>query len=456
MSGETPLYSALTKRAASGTLRMHMPGHKGKGLIGFAEASSIDFTELEGTGNLYEGTPPISSAEELAARAAGVAECYFLTGGATQGIMAALSLTCTPGDTILLDRNSHRSIYNAMALLDLRPVYILPELIEGWNLSAPVSPSSVEAGLKAHPEIKTVCITSPTYYGVLSDIEALANAAESYGARLVVDEAHGAHLPYLNGYKSAAASGAALAVTSAHKTLPALGSAAMLYSGGGFDPRDIRCATAMFGTSSPSYVIMASIDAARAALEGRNDYQKTAQLTAELRGRCNRMGMLRALENSAPVDPCRLTLRTLPMAGYDADLYLQREKGVICELSDREHIVFILTAADKEPELFRLWQALEALEVHMAIERVTGEGADSPAVMLTEPPKTVLTPREAAFARHEYIPLERALGRISAGSIAPYPPGIPIVAAGEEITEKHLAYLKNIRYNTLEETSVLK
>ena len=205
--GSTPLYDALRAFAAQRPLRMHMPGHKGKSLPApeLAAIAAIDFTELPPTGDLFSGGGAIGAAEALWAKVFHMASCLFLTGGSTQGVHAALALACKPGETVLLDRGSHRSAYNALALLDLKPVYLERPWLASEGITGPISPSSVAQALEEHPEAKTLCITSPTYYGVLSDLPALAELMHRRGGVLVVDGAHGAHLPFLgNDHLSAA------------------------------------------------------------------------------------------------------------------------------------------------------------------------------------------------------------------------------------------------------------
>ena len=258
----TPLCDALRTFAATAPLRMHMPGHKGMGLPlpELSAAAPLDFTELPPTGNLFEGDGPIRAAEELWAAAFHMDACLFLTGGSTQGVLSALTLTCRPGDAVLLDRGCHRSAYNALALLDLQPHYLYRPWLEEEGIGGPVSPQAVEKELAEHPEIKTVCITSPTYYGVQSDISTLASVAHTHGARLIVDGAHGAHLPFLGDFSLSAAD---LAVVSAHKTLPAPGQSALLFANG--VPLEELCrAGSLYGSSSPSSPMMAALDAARA------------------------------------------------------------------------------------------------------------------------------------------------------------------------------------------------
>ena len=244
MKSSAPLYDALRALAGSHPLRMHMPGHKGRPLPipELGDYAALDFTELPPTGDLYAGGGPIGAAQDLWARAFGMAQCLFLTGGSTQGVLSALTLACRPGEGILLDRGCHRSAYNALALLDLHPVYLYRAALPDTDILGPITPEQVAQALACHPEIKTVCITSPTYYGVLSDIPALAACCHAHGARLVVDAAHGAHLPFLGNRDLARAD---LAVVSAHKTLSAPGQSALLLAGADFSHAELRRAASL-------------------------------------------------------------------------------------------------------------------------------------------------------------------------------------------------------------------
>ena len=191
----TPVLDFVRRYAESGAVRFHMPGHKGRflPLPELAPLAPLDVTEIPGTGNLYEAGPPFDEAQALWARDFGFDHCQFLTGGSTLGIHIGLTLCCAPGETILVDRCCHRSVFHAMALLDLEPVYLERPWLEQENLIGPITPEQVESALKNHSNVKTVCITSPTYAGVLSDIEAISSVIHAYGGRLFVDGAHGAH-----------------------------------------------------------------------------------------------------------------------------------------------------------------------------------------------------------------------------------------------------------------------
>lgn len=244
----TPLYDAIRAYAAQKPARFHMPGHKGS-FLPVPELQSIaplDVTEVEPTGDLFSGGEPFDTAQKLWAERFGMDNCLFLTGGSTLGLHAALALFCRPGDQVLIDRGCHRAVYNALALLDLEPVYLPRPWRAGEGIAGPISPTDVENLLDSHPNIKTICIASPTYSGVLSDIKELSLIIHARGGNLIVDGAHGAHLPFLG---VDAFSGCDALICSAHKTLPALGQSALLFTNG-VDPRRVRQMTSVFGSSS--------------------------------------------------------------------------------------------------------------------------------------------------------------------------------------------------------------
>lgn len=427
----TPLYDSLRALAAQNPLRLDMPGHHGTPLPGgFSWPSELDFTENGATGDLfgYE-TDVIQAAESLWAQRFGFDSCLFLTGGSTQGVHAGLALLAGQGGAVALDRGSHRSAYHALALLDLAPHFLARPWLKEEGVTGPILPETVEEALKKHPEIKTVCITSPTYYGVLSDISAIAAVCHAHGASLMVDGAHGAHLPFLGytGYQAAD-----VVVMSAHKTLPAPGQTALLFANG-FDLAQLQRWGAVYGTSSPSYVLMAALDLARDYMEGEGTarYWKTARLAENLRSRWPSL----TEQGSLSLDPTRLTLFS-PDGFALADAL--RVHGVYPEMADRGHVVCILTCADGGAEFTRLERALEETGL-------TGPYAPCPPP--PGPPEAILTPRQALFAPRETVPLAGSAGRTAACQIAPYPPGVPVIAPGERIEKKHLAYLREIGYN---------
>ncbi len=433
----TPLYDALKDYAERRPLRFHMPGHKGKFMPApeLMNLAGLDVTELPLTGNLYTSGPPFDQAQSLWAQIFGFDCCQFLTGGSTMGIHTGLALCARPGDRILMDRGCHRAAFHALALLDLQPVFLERPWLEREGLTGPISPDAVDQLLIRHPDIKTICITSPTYAGVLSNIEAISRIVHRRGGKLFVDGAHGAHLPFLG---LAPFSGADAAVVSAHKTLPAMGQAALLFTNG-IDPDRVRQMASVYGSSSPSYPMMASIDLARDYMsgeEGRHAYRRAACRVFALRQKFPSLGGRLAL------DPTRFTLKVKDGPSFARALEGQ---GIFPEMEDGGHVIFIATAQDSDEDFSRLEAVLEALRDRM------GEGPKLPAPPL---PERVISPRAALFASSRLQPLEDSQGAVAACQIAPYPPGVPVVAPGERIGKKELAYLKKIGYNMLSEVRV--
>ena len=435
----TPLYDALRAYAEGLPLRFHMPGHKGKffpvpELMGLA---LLDVTELPSTGNLYTAGAPFDEAQRLWAEVFGFEFCQFLTGGSTMGIHTGLALCARPGSRVLVDRGCHRAVFHALALLDLEPVYIERPWLADENLAGPIAPGDVEKALDRNPEIKTVCITSPTYAGMLSNIGAISRMVHARGGRLFVDGAHGAHLPFLG---LAPFWGADCVVVSAHKTLPAMGQSALLFTNG-FAPDRVRQLASVFGTSSPSYPMMASLDTCRDWMEkwGTQEYERTAVRVAELR---KKFPSLRP-EHGLSLDPCRLTLKVKDGLSFAKRL---EERGVSPEMEDGGHVVLICTAQNSGEDFLRLERILTELRAQMG---------GCPPIPAPPLPQKKLSPRQALFAPGETRPLKDCEGKISASQIAPYPPGVPVVAPGEQITKKELAYFSQIGYNIQSEVRVI-
>lgn len=335
---------------------------------------------------------------------------------------------------MLLDRGSHRSAYNALALLDLKPVYLERPWLASEGITGPISPSSVAQALEEHPEAKTLCITSPTYYGVLSDLPALAELMHRRGGVLVVDGAHGAHLPFLGNDHLSAAD---LVVTSAHKTLPALGQSALLLAGERFPHAGLRRAASLYGSSSPSYPMMACLDLCRAWMEeeGAAAYRAAARQVAALRRDYPSV-------SGPALDPARLVLRAPD--GFAAQAALE---GWGC--GPRWPTRAMWCSSPPAPTRRRTLPASGPPWMPVA----WGDGAPLPPP--PPPPEAVLTPRQALFSPRISLPLSAAEGRICAQQVAPYPPGVPVFAPGERICKKTIAYLKQIGYNTLEDVEVV-
>jgi lysine decarboxylase len=400
------LLSELYAYTGKQTARFHMPGHKGRLPPPFDAVAPLDVTELSGTGDLYhERDGAIRRSERAMAALYGAEDCFYLTGGATQGIYAMLSAVTRPGDTVHVARACHRSVYNALALLDLRPV---------WFYGEP--PQAAEP----------VVYTSPDYYGTIFQ------RPETDGL-VLCDAAHGAHLPFCtDGYTPPGN----LWVVSAHKTLGALGQTAMLLSDGTAGSELLRGKTAEFGTASPSFLLLASLDAV--ARGGGGDWERVIAFSNAMKKKDRRI-----LPNA---DPAKLTVRTGD--GFGDAARLERELGVVCEMADACHIVFMLSPHNTDGDFARLAAALEAIPARKVRDAECG----IPHI----PSVAVLTPREAFFAEREQVELAAAAGRVAACAFAPYAPGTPVFAPGERIDKKHLEILWEMCYNRVSPVWVVR
>jgi len=355
------------------------------------------------------------------------------------GIHTGLALCCQPGNKVLVDRGCHRAVFHALALLDLEPVYLERPWLMEENLIGPIFPGDVEKALEQDPDIKTVCITSPTYAGMLSNIRDISRIIHAHGGKLFVDGAHGAHLPFLG---LAPFWGADTVVVSAHKTLPAMGQSALLFVNG-FEADRVRQMASVFGTSSPSYPMMASLDVVRDWMVrwGAEKYQRTAVQVAELRNTFP--SLTDRLYHRFSLDPIRFVLKVKDGSAFAKAL---EEQNIFSEMQDGGHVVFICTAQDSDADFDHLKRVLEELRDQMG---------NCPPIPATPLPKRALSPRQALFAPSRLRSLEDCEGEVAASVIAPYPPGVPVVAPGEQISKKELAYLQDIGYNMQSEVRVV-
>lgn len=409
---KTPLYNVLVKYSKSSPLRFHMPGHKGKPLYSgvWGDITALDVTELPQTGDLYrEDSGAIREAEALLAAAYGANEAIMLTGGSTQGIFAMLAANTSPGDKVLTDRLCHYSAVNAMALLDLQPVYIYRNIT--GSIALPILPADVEAALT--PDIKAVFITSPTYNGICSDLGAIYNVCERHGAKLLLDAAHGAHLPFVPGFQGCFSYHHA--VMSAHKTLPALGQAAFLLSKVG-GASALRRAAMLTGTSSPSYPIMASIDLARAFLD-EHGIEQGKLLYDSVITHGNDYTLLSC-------DPLRVNV----LSGHRPF----EDEGIIPELSNSVMAIFIISLSDGADSVRRLFEVITSC----GGKPLRCEPSQMPRA------KVVMSVRSAVMNKRKTVmSAVNAVGLTAAEPIAPFPPGVPLLMPGEVLEHRHLEYL---------------
>lgn len=442
-----PLYNLLKKFAQENPARFFMPGHKGgEGLEDsfLAPVMPYDVTELSNTGNLYEEAGVIEEAQKLAASAFGAKTARFCTGGATQGLHGALFLAAKRGRRILLDRGAHVSVIKGCILFDLVPDYVQAEPLFPFGIGGGFDPEKIEAALKKEHYAAFV-VTSPTYYGVVRDIAALSALCKKYRTLLIVDGAHGAHLGFHPALPPPAQKqGADLTVASAHKTLGALGQGAYFFSNcEGFSKREIIEALSLTGTTSPSYLIMASLDYARAFMAekgeerlgwllAQNERVKKALRKASFRPLCE--------EDASPLarfDESRLVIYCgdIGLTGFELYTFLEKS-GVVCEMADEAQIVLLPSIHNKEEDFDRLMWAFVS-----AFWQPPKKKRDAPS--LPPLPERVLTPREAAFRPRKRMPAEMCEGKICAQTLMRYPPGVPFLVPGEKIEGEVFSYLKS-------------
>jgi arginine decarboxylase len=465
---KAPLLEMLKTLSISPNAAFYAPGHKkGKGipqkfmnLLG-KDVFRSDLPELPELDNLFAPEGVIAEAQQLAAELFGADRTYFLINGSTCGIIASILATCSVGDKIILPRNIHQSAISGTILAGAMPIFIQPESDRiqdlNWDLSYSIAPESLNIALQQHPDAKAVMLLYPNYQGVCGDINAIVSLTRKYDIPLIVDEAHGAHFAFHPDLPLAALSAEAdISIQSTHKVLGAMTQASMLHlQGKRIDRARLEKALQSVQSTSPSYLLLASLDAARQqmAIEGRELMEKTLALAAKAREKIAIIDGLSVLEapetmNSGffDLDRTRLTVNVsqLGITGYEADEILHRELGVTVELPLLNCLTSIVSLGNSTQDIDRLIDAFTVLSARYYSTR-TARSLKNRSFNLNLPnTKTALSPREAFFASKETIKLSDSIGRISAETICPYPPGIPALILGEIITSEILEYLKTI------------
>lgn len=397
-----PVFKMLA--AAQGTTRLHMPGHKGT-------LDPHDMTELARTDDLYAPADGIAEAERLAAQAFGAAHTLMLTGGSTAGILAMILSAVSPGETLLLPRNVHHAAVSACVWGDVDAVFA----------------ENMLDAIQANPGAKAVFVTRPDYYGRCLDLPAIVKSAHAAGMLVLVDEAHGAHFAWWEGPRSAGMLGADAWVQSAHKTLPALTGTAWLHLASTLDAGRARRFLRMVQTSSPPFPLLQSLDDARAWMDdfGPGALRTLLALLADVRAAINGLGGYAIVPAD---DPTRLVIATRGRghSGLTVQEMLS-DQLVDVEMADDDCVVCICTVCDTRETFDRLLAALAEIP--------QGDPLLLAQVIAPTPGPRRLSVRMAALARQEPVPLAQAAGRIAAISAGLYPPGIPLVLPGEQVTD---------------------
>jgi len=442
------LYEYLKIYGESGIYPFHMPGHKrNRDFLDFdTDIVNIDFTEVSATDNLQNPTGILLEAQKKAAKLFGSDESYLLANGSTGGILAAIMSAVNNRQKIIMGRSSHMSAFSAVNLSGAVPVYIYPPVSEE-GIAGPVNPEDIETAFKENPEATAVFVTSPTYEGIVSDIRAIVRIAHNYNAVVIVDEAHGAHFNFHEGFpESAVLSGADIVIQSLHKTLPSLTQTALLHTRGSLcDNRRIRVFLNMVNSSSPSYILMASIGKCLDFLENSRPYfDEYISRLENLRKLINELNNFNLVDENYMRENYKIDLNyngydvskivLIRAGGKSIDKRLETEYKLQMEASAENHVLAMTSVADSGEGFVKLIAALEKIDKETPKEEIRKYGA-YPKL------KAAITQKQAAFSPVKKVKLVDSCGLIAAEAITPYPPGVPIVLAGEIITEEALNWL---------------
>lgn len=456
---QTPLFSGLLEHVKRNPVQFHIPGHKkGAGIdpefrsfIG-DNALSIDLINIGPLDDLHHPKGIIKQAQDLAAEAFGADHTFFSVQGTSGAIMTMVMAVCGPGEKIIVPRNVHKSVMSAIVFSGAIPVFIHPEIDKQLGISHGITSASVEKALQQHPDAKGVLVINPTYFGVSADLKKIVEIAHSHHVPVLVDEAHGVHIHFHESLPlSAMQAGADIAATSVHKLGGSMTQSSILNVKEGLvSAKHVQSILSMLTTTSTSYILLASLDAARKqlAVKGEALIDRTIKLANSIRSRINDIDHLycvgeEILESEAAFDydPTKLiiSVKDLGLTGYEVEKWLREKHNIEVELSDLYNILCIITFGDTEHEADLLVRALEDLAAEFENRAEKIEPVD---VLLPEIPILALTPRDAFYAETEVIPFEESEGRIIAEFVMVYPPGIPIFIPGEIITKENLYYIK--------------
>lgn len=456
-----PLVEALQNYYNKPAYQFHIPGHtQGAGILPDfkklmgAKALSLDTTdEFDNLGTLHPATGPIKEAQELAAKAFGAEKTFFLLNGSTAGNLAlAMGLT-KKGQKVIVNRNCHRSILTGMIISGAEPVWVNPVQLKEWGIWGNITPESIEDALKNNKDVSMVWITNPTYEGVVSDVKAIAEVCKKYNVPLIVDEAHAClwnfndHLP-----TSALKLGADAVVHSLHKTGGSMSQSSMLHiaKNSKIDALEVEKALKLLHTTSPSIILLASLDAARANLDsqrGKDAISRAVQNAKYLRSEIDKMEHIHHLKSDFgyKTDVTKVFIKADGLSGKRLESILEIDFNIEVESASDNGLLILSNIGNKRSDIEYLVKCLKHIDKsHYSDIYYLENKKHMP--MLT--PQIKMSLRDAYYSDKELIKKEDAIGRICGEVIAECPPGIAILLPGELITEAHLPYL--VDYETIE------
>ena len=455
MSVTKTIHNFISDYLEKDTVSFHMPGHKGSHLyrrFGYDKfldrIMDFDITEIAGADNLFQTEGIIKGVQDHYAKLYDCKKSYILINGSSGGNIAAILASVNKGKKLIMARNCHKSVFNALTLGGIRPVYAYPKMIGEFGISGAVSPAEIERLVKENPEAEAVMITSPNYYGVCSDIGAIAEISHRYGKVLIVDEAHGAHLHFTDALPpSAIQSGADLVINSTHKTLASFTqSAALHYNSDLVDQYILEDKLQCIQSTSPSYILMTSMDIASDILE-KHGHVLMEEWIHNLTEFYERVGMIPGVQTMGKMEgmdwtKINLSMGELGITGARLDRILLEDYNIYIELFTGDWIMAMTGIGNTKRDYERFAEALEDIS-----RKTRGSGSE---IHRTEHSAgSLIPPKQAVMyeipSTKRRVRLADSEGMICAGSIIPYPPGIPLICPGERIEADAIAYVQAMR-----------
>lgn len=453
---KTPVFDALKKLKEENSVSFHMPGHKGKNtLIEWGDyIPQIDTTETFGMDNLLDPRGIIRESQEDAARIFGAKFTQFCPNGSTGSNYIALSTLTKPGDTVLVQRNCHKSVYNSMILNRLKPVYMFPNYNEKNMVLTGITPDQIDRLLTENPQIKVVIMTYPNYYGVCSNLPEIAKVVHAHGKVLMVDEAHGPHMTFSKRLpESALSCGADIVIQSSHKTLPSFTSTSMIHVGSNrVDLNKLLDRFQLYITTSPSYLFTVSCEIAA-------QYMDTEEARTRLEHNIDRCNETVERLNNIPGVHCftgdpedktiwakdntKMLFRIEGMKGSTLKKRLYTDYNIRLEMTDYYYALALSSLMNDDEDYDLLVDAVEDLASKGIEEEVANVSVDLVV------PKIVAPISDSYLGSKELVYLRDSIGKISATSIIPYPPGVPLIVPGEEITQELYENIEFLKENDI-------
>lgn len=468
MSSATPIYQFLSVHREKSPVSFHMPGHKGAQFyerFGYGDflhhLVDFDITEIDGADNLFQTEGIIQAVQDKYAALYGCQKSYLMINGTSGGILASILSCVDKGKKLVMARNCHKSVFNALTLGEIQPVYVYPKMLQEYGISGPIPPEEVETMLSAHPDAQAVILPSPNYYGICSDIEQIASIVHRHGKVLIVDEAHGAHLQFSAELPpSALSSGADLVITSTHKTLGSFTQSATLHlNSDRVDQWTLEDKLQCIESTSPSYLLMASLDITASILQdhGKQLMEEWCEMLKRFYQRAVQIPGLTTMGRREDHDwtKINLSMKDLGLSGAELERILRDEHQVFMELATGDLLMGMSGIGNTQQDYDRLAAALEEISSRylqsgsLTPDTAAGKTQANDASIHENHALYPIPPEQAEMVavpkKKRRILLAQSEGLICASSIIPYPPGIPLICPGERITAEAIAYIRYLR-----------